>query len=128
MTYKEILRQYFGFDEFRGIQQEIIESIGAGRDTLGLMPTGGDKSITFQVPALAKEGICRVISPLIALMKDQVEHLRKKGVKALYLWQLQVPVCLTRTPVLRTLHRQTQPHASELHRCRRGSLYLAVGI
>ncbi len=83
MTYKEILRQYFGFDEFRGIQQEIIESIGAGRDTLGLMPTGGGKSITFQVPALAKEGICLVISPLIALMKDQVEHLRKKGVKAI---------------------------------------------
>ena len=83
MTYKEILRQYFGFDEFRGIQQEIIESIGAGRDTLGLMPTGGGKSITFQVPALAKEGVCLVISPLIALMKDQVEHLRKKGVKAI---------------------------------------------
>ena len=83
MTYKEILRQYFGFDDFRGIQQEIIESIGAGRDTLGLMPTGGGKSITFQVPALAKEGVCLVISPLIALMKDQVEHLRKKGVKAI---------------------------------------------
>ncbi len=82
MNYLSILQQYFGFSSFRGIQQDIIESIGAGRDTLGLMPTGGGKSITFQVPALAKDGICLVISPLIALMKDQVEHLRKKGIKA----------------------------------------------
>ena len=82
MTYLEILQQYFGFSSFRGIQQDIIESIGAGRDTLGLMPTGGGKSITFQVPALAKDGLCLVISPLIALMKDQVAHLRKKGIKA----------------------------------------------
>ena len=82
MTYLEILRQHFGFSSFRGIQQDIIESIGAGCDTLGLMPTGGGKSITFQVPALAKDGLCLVISPLIALMKDQVAHLRKKGIKA----------------------------------------------
>ena len=77
-----ILHKYFGFSSFRGIQQDIIESIGAGRDTLGLMPTGGGKSITFQVPALAMDGICIVISPLIALMKDQVAHLRERGIKA----------------------------------------------
>ena len=68
--YKAILQQYWHYPDFRGIQRQIIESIGSGRDTLGLMPTGGGKSITFQVPALAKEGVCIVISPLIALMKD----------------------------------------------------------
>ena len=82
MRYKEILKQYWGYDEFRGIQREIIESIGAGRDTLGLMPTGGGKSITFQVPALATEGLCIVVTPLIALMKDQVANLRSRGIKA----------------------------------------------
>ena len=82
MTYKEILKQYWGYDDFRGIQRDIIESIGAGRDTLGLMPTGGGKSITFQVPTLAKEGLCIVITPLIALMKDQVANLRSRGIKA----------------------------------------------
>ena len=81
-TFLSILQKHFGFSSFRGIQQDIIESIGGGRDTLGLMPTGGGKSITFQVPALAMEGICLVVSPLIALMKDQVEHLRERGIKA----------------------------------------------
>ena len=85
-VYLSILKEYWGYDSFRGIQQDIIESIGAGRDTLGLMPTGGGKSITFQVPALAKEGICLVISPLIALMKDQVEHLRHKGIKSVAIY------------------------------------------
>lgn len=82
MTYNEILKHYWGYDDFRGIQREIIESIGAGRDTLGLMPTGGGKSITFQVPALAQDGLCIVVTPLIALMKDQVANLRSRGIKA----------------------------------------------
>ena len=80
--YLKILKQYWGYNGFRNIQLDIIESIGNGRDTLGLMPTGGGKSITFQVPALAQEGTCIVITPLIALMKDQVQNLRKKGIKA----------------------------------------------
>jgi ATP-dependent DNA helicase RecQ len=77
-----LLKEYWGYDSFRGVQKEIIESVCAGRDTLGLMPTGGGKSITFQVPALVFEGVCVVITPLIALMKDQVQHLRRKGIRA----------------------------------------------
>ena len=82
-VYLSILKKYWGYDGFRGIQREIIESIGKGHDTLGLMPTGGGKSITFQVPALAQPGLCLVITPLIALMKDQVRNLRDRGIKAL---------------------------------------------
>ena len=80
--FQSILQKYWGYPDFRGIQRNIIESIANGRDTLGLMPTGGGKSITFQVPALAQEGVCIVITPLIALMKDQVQHLREHGILA----------------------------------------------
>lgn len=81
-NYNKILKRYWGYDNFRGIQEDIIKSICSGNDTLGLMPTGGGKSITFQVPALAMDGVCVVITPLIALMKDQVLNLRKRGIKA----------------------------------------------
>ena len=82
----QLLKQYWGYDRFRGIQEDIINSISENKDTLGLMPTGGGKSITFQVPALAKDGLCLVITPLIALMKDQVQNLRKRGIKALAIY------------------------------------------
>ena len=78
----QILKQYWGHTSFRQPQQQIIESVLAGKDTLALLPTGGGKSICFQVPAMAMDGICLVVSPLIALMKDQVMHLNKKGIKA----------------------------------------------
>ena len=85
VNYQLILKKYWGYNDFRGIQRDIIESIGSGRDTLGLMPTGGGKSVTFQVPALAKPGLCLVITPLIALMKDQVESLKSRGIKAAFI-------------------------------------------
>ena len=96
--YRSILRQYWGYDDFRGIQQEIIESVGEGHDTLGLMPTGGGKSITFQVPALAMKGVTIVITPLIALMKDQVDNLHRRGIKAAAIYS-----GLTREEIIITL-------------------------
>ena len=81
-VYLSILKYNWGYDSFRGIQADIIRSIGEGRDTLGLMPTGGGKSICFQVPALATYGMCLVITPLISLMRDQVRNLRNRGIKA----------------------------------------------
>ncbi len=85
MQYRDILHKYWGYDDFRGIQREVIESIVAGRDTLALMPTGGGKSITFQVPAIAMKGVCIVFTPLISLMRDQVEALKRHGIKAAYI-------------------------------------------
>lgn len=96
--FHEILKQYWGYDDFRGIQAEIIESITTGNDTLGLMPTGGGKSITFQVPALALEGMTIVITPLIALMKDQVANLKKRGIQAAAIYSGQ-----TRDEILKHL-------------------------
>jgi len=82
---REILRRYWGFSNFKGSQEKIIKGTLDGKDVLALLPTGGGKSICFQIPALAKEGICLVISPLIALMKNQVDNLKKKGIKAVAL-------------------------------------------
>lgn len=96
--FREILRSYWGYPDFRGIQRDIIESIAAGRDTLGLMPTGGGKSITFQVPTLATDGMCLVVTPLIALMKDQVENLRRRDIRAAAVYSGQ-----TKTEILNTL-------------------------
>lgn len=81
-VYHKILEKYWGYTAFRPLQEDIIHSVCSGKDTLGLMPTGGGKSITFQVPALSMEGLCLVVTPLIALMKDQVENLRRVGIKA----------------------------------------------
>ena len=82
ISLKEILKKYWGFSEFRTLQEEIITTVLEQRDVIALLPTGGGKSICFQIPAMAKEGVCLVISPLIALMQDQVESLTQKGIKA----------------------------------------------
>lgn len=86
MTATEILKKYWGFDNFRPLQDEIVQSVLNGKDTLALLPTGGGKSICFQVPAMAMDGICIVVSPLIALMKDQVENLKAKGIQAIAIY------------------------------------------
>jgi len=84
--FTQILTKYWGYASFRPLQEEIIRSVDQGKDTLGLMPTGGGKSVTYQVYSLSKPGICLVVTPLIALMKDQVENLNQRGIKALAIY------------------------------------------
>lgn len=95
----EVLKRYWGFTEFRPVQERIIRSAMAGRDTLALMPTGGGKSLTYQVPGLAQPGLCIVVTPLIALMKDQVDRLRARRIPAVAIHsglsprQIDIPSC-----------------------------------
>jgi len=110
LTIHEILKQYWGFESFRPLQQEIIESVLGGNDTLAIMPTGGGKSLCYQVPALAKAGTCLVISPLIALMKDQVENLRKKNITAFAIYS-----GMRRKEVINTLKVVTESNCKFLY-------------
>ena len=105
-----ILRSVWGYESFRGIQRDIILSIVQGNDTLGLMPTGGGKSITFQVPALAMEGMCIVVTPLIALMKDQVENLRRHDVLAAAIYS-----GMSRKEIVQTLENCIHGHTKILY-------------
>ena len=98
LTLRSILRQYWGYNAFRPLQEDIMQAVLAGKDVLALMPTGGGKSLCYQVPAMAMDGLCLVISPLIALMKDQVENLRKKGITAFAIYS-----GMKRTEVIQTL-------------------------
>jgi ATP-dependent DNA helicase RecQ len=109
-TPHEILARYWGFTKFRPLQEDVIRSVLAGKDTLALMPTGGGKSLCYQVPALAKEGMCLVISPLIALMKDQVEGLRRKGLTA-----YSIHSGMTRKEVASTLKVVTESNCKFLY-------------
>ena len=110
LTIHEILKQYWGFESFRPLQEDIIESVLNGKDTLAIMPTGGGKSLCYQVPALVKEGICLVISPLIALMKDQVENLRKKNITAFAIYS-----GMSRKEVINTLKVVTESNCKFLY-------------
>src|SRR5215469_17635610 len=105
-----ILKQHWGYDHFRPLQEEIIQSVLDGKDTLALMPTGGGKSLCYQVPAVAKDGLCLVVSPLIALMKDQVENLRKKNITAYSIYS-----GMSRKEVINTLRVASQSNCKFLY-------------
>ena len=106
----KILKEFWGYDSFRPLQEDVIESIRANKDTLALMPTGGGKSLCYQVPALAMEGLCLVISPLIALMKDQVENLRRKNITAFAIYS-----GMSRAEVINTLKVATNSNCKFLY-------------
>jgi ATP-dependent DNA helicase RecQ len=108
--FSKILKQYWGFDKFRPLQEDIIRSVLDGHDTLALMPTGGGKSLCYQVPAMAKDGLCLVISPLIALMKDQVESLRRKNITAYSIFS-----GMSRKEVIHTLQTVTNSNCKFLY-------------
>ena len=110
LTVQEVLKQYWGFDAFRPLQEDIINAVLSGKDTLALMPTGGGKSLCYQVPSMAMEGTCLVISPLIALMKDQVENLRKKNITAFAIYS-----GMTRKEVINTLKIVTESNCKFLY-------------
>lgn len=107
---QKILKEFWGYDSFRPLQEDVIESILANKDTLALMPTGGGKSLCYQVPALAKDGLCLVISPLIALMKDQVENLRRKNITAFAIYS-----GMSRAEVINTLKVATNSNCKFLY-------------
>ena len=107
---QKILKDYWGYDAFRPLQEDVISSVLEGKDTLALMPTGGGKSLCYQVPAIAKEGVCLVISPLIALMKDQVENLRKKNITAFAIYS-----GMSRAEVINTLKVATNSNCKFLY-------------
>lgn len=106
----QIIKEYWGYDSFRPLQEDIINSILEGKDTLALMPTGGGKSLCYQVPALAKDGLCLVVSPLIALMKDQVENLRRKNITAYAIYS-----GMSRAEVINTLKVATNSNCKFLY-------------
>src|SRR4026208_1835735 len=110
LTTHDILKQYWGFDSFRPLQEDIINSVLNGKDTLAIMPTGGGKSLCYQVPAMAKEGTCLVISPLIALMKDQVQNLRKKNITAFAIYS-----GMSRKEVINTLKAASESNCKFLY-------------
>ena len=106
----DILKRFWGYDSFRPLQEDIIHSVLNGNDTLAVLPTGGGKSICFQVPAMAREGICIVVSPLIALMKDQVENLKKRNIPALLIHS-----GMKKADVVLTLKNATQDYFKFLY-------------